>query len=42
MDTDYAQEASRLVKWQILEQASAAMLAQANVLNKQVLDLLKP
>lgn len=41
MDTDYAQETTQLAKWQIIEQASAAVLAQANVTNRNVLDLLK-
>ncbi|MGY4878611.1 flagellin [Vreelandella aquamarina] len=40
MDADYAEEASRLVKAQILQQAGDAMLTQANQSPRQVLSLL--
>ncbi len=39
-DADYAQEASRMTRSQILQQAGAAVLAQANQLPRQVLSLL--
>ena len=41
MDTDYAQATSELAKTQIIQQAGTAMLAQANQLPANVLDLLK-
>ena len=40
-DADYAQESSSLAKNQILQQAGAAMLAQANAQSQTVLSLLK-
>lgn len=40
MDTDYAQEVSRMTKSQILQQAGNTMLAQANQLPQNVLSLL--
>lgn len=40
MDADYAGEASKLVKAQILQQATDAMLAQANQSPRQTLNLL--
>ncbi len=39
-DTDYAAEISELIKWQIVQQASIAMLAQAHQHQKQLLQLL--
>jgi len=41
MDADYAQETSNLSRAQILQQAGNAMVAQANQLPQQVLQLLK-
>ena len=41
MDTDYAHATSELAKAQIIQQAGTAMLAQANQLPANVLDLLK-
>ena len=41
MDTDYAAETANLTKGQILQQASTAMLAQANQSAQTVLALLK-
>ena len=41
MDADYAQETSSLSRAQILQQAGNAMVAQANQLPQQVLQLLK-
>jgi flagellin len=41
MDTDYAQESTRLAKSQIISQAATAMLAQANQAQQSVLALLK-
>jgi len=41
MDTDFAEETSRLTRAQILQQAGTAMLAQANQVPNQVLTLLK-
>lgn len=41
MDTDYAHATSELAKTQIIQQAGTAMLAQANQLPANVLDLLK-
>ncbi|WP_417422290.1 flagellin [Halomonas sp.] len=40
MDADYAQEASSMVKMQILQQAGTSVLAQANQLPQSVLSLL--
>ena len=40
MDTDFAQESANLAKFQILQQASTAMLAQANAVPQNVLSLL--
>ena len=40
-DTDFAAETSELTKNQILQQAGTAMLAQANQLPQQVLQLLR-
>jgi flagellin len=41
MDTDYAQASTQLSKTQIIQQASTAMLAQANQQPQSVLALLK-
>ena len=41
MDTDYAAETANLTKGQILQQASTAMLAQANQMPNVILTLLK-
>ena len=41
MDTDYAHATSELAKAQIIQQAGTAMLAQANQLPANVLDLLE-
>ncbi|QBE64194.1 flagellin N-terminal helical domain-containing protein [Pseudoduganella lutea] len=41
MDTDYAAEASKLTRAQILQQAGFAMLAQANSMPKMILQLLR-
>jgi flagellin len=41
MDTDFAEETSRLTRAQILQQAGTAMLAQANQVPNQVLTLLR-
>lgn len=41
MDTDYAHATSELAKAQIIQQAGTAMLAQANQLPRNVLDLLQ-
>lgn len=41
MDTDYAAEASKLTRAQILQQAGYAMLAQANSMPKMILQLLR-
>ena len=41
MDTDYAAETANLTKGQILQQASTAMLAQANQMPNVILSLLK-
>lgn len=40
-DADYAAETANLTREQILQQASTAMLAQANTIPQQVLTLLK-
>jgi flagellin len=40
-DTDYAAETAALTKGQILQQASTAMLAQANQMPNVILTLLK-
>ena len=40
-DTDYGQQIAALTKAQIIQQASWAMLAQANVSKKSILMLLK-
>ena len=41
MDTDYAASTSELARTQIIQQASTAMLAQANQLPQSVLQLLQ-
>jgi flagellin len=41
MDTDYAAEASKLTRAQILQQAGFAMLAQANSMPRMILQLLR-
>ena len=41
MDADFAEETSRLARFQILQQAGTAMLAQANQLPQNVLTLLR-
>jgi flagellin len=41
MDADYALESTRLAKHQILQQASVAMLAQANASKQSILQLLE-
>jgi flagellin len=41
MDADFAAETAALTRTQILQQAGTAMLAQANQLPQQVLQLLK-
>jgi len=41
MDTDYAQESTNLARAQVLQQASIAILAQANATTQQVLRLLE-
>ena len=41
MDTDYAQATTQLAKTQILQQASTAMLAQANQQAQGIMTLLK-
>jgi flagellin len=41
MDTNYAQESTKLAKSQIISQAATAMLAQANQSQQSVLALLK-
>lgn len=41
VDTDYASEMAQLTRAQILQQAGASMLAQANVLPNQALQLLR-
>ena len=40
-DADYAIETSKLAKYQILSNASAAMLAQANASKNSILELLR-
>ena len=40
MDTDYAEETSKLARTQIIQQAATAVLAQANQHQKMVLSLL--
>jgi flagellin len=40
-DTDYAQATSNLSKAQILQQASTAMVAQANMIPQNILSLLQ-
>jgi flagellin len=40
-DTDYAQATSQLSQAQILQQASTAMIAQANTIPQNVLTLLQ-
>jgi len=40
-DLDFAKEVSRLTRAQILQQASTAMMAQANVSSQSVLSLLR-
>ena len=41
MDTDYAVESAEVAKGQVLQQAGAAMLAQANTSTQYVLSLLQ-
>ncbi len=41
MDADYAEETSRLSRYQILQQAGTAMVAQANAVPQTVLSLLR-
>jgi flagellin len=41
MDADFAEETSRLARFQVLQQAGTAMIAQANALPNQVLTLLR-
>ena len=41
MDTDYAEETSKLARTQIIQQAATAVLAQANQHQKMVLSLLE-
>ena len=41
MDTDYAAATSNLSKAQILQQASTAMVAQANMIPQNILTLLQ-
>ena len=41
MDADFAEETSRLSRFQVLQQAGTAMIAQANALPQNVLSLLK-
>jgi flagellin len=41
MDADFAQESTRLARAQILQEASVAMLAQANQASQSVLKLLQ-
>ena len=41
MDADFAMETSNLSRTQILQQAGTAMVAQANQIPQQVLQLLK-
>ena len=40
-DTDFAEESTTFTRWQILQQSSTAMLAQANVIPQSVLSLLQ-
>lgn len=40
-DTDFALETTNFTRWQILQQSSTAMLAQANVIPQSVLSLLQ-
>jgi flagellin len=41
MDTDYAEETSKLARTQIIQQVATAVLAQANQHQKMVLNLLE-
>lgn len=41
MDADFAEETSRLSRFQVLQQAGTAMIAQANALPQNVLSLLR-
>jgi flagellin len=41
VDADFAKETAALARVQILQQAGTAMLAQANAIPQQVLQLLK-
>lgn len=41
MDADFAEETSRLARFQILQQAGTAMIAQANAIPQNVLSLLR-
>jgi flagellin len=41
MDADFAEETSRLSRFQILQQAGTAMVAQANAIPQNVLTLLR-
>jgi flagellin len=41
MDADFAEETSRLSRFQVLQQAGTAMTAQANAIPQNVLTLLR-
>lgn len=41
MDADFAEETSRLSRYQILQQAGTAMVSQANAIPQNVLSLLR-
>jgi len=41
MDADFAEETSRLARFQVLQQAGTAMIAQANAIPQNVLSLLR-
>ena len=41
MDADFAQETSNLSRFQVLQQAGTAMIAQANAIPQNVLALLR-
>ena len=41
MDADFAEETSRLSRFQVLQQAGTAMIAQANAIPQNVLSLLR-
>ena len=42
LDTDYARETTELARTQIIQQASTAMLSQANQQGAAILELLRP